>query len=115
MMFEAYGIKVSWEQIINISGFLLAFPFHPLSKTVLLSQLSLLKALIDRLLQDKTQDLLKAPVAASKTIGKTEAHTSNIDNEPAVRKPLHRILPTSFFFFFFFFDDVFSNNILPIS
>lgn len=108
-MFEAYGIKVSWEQFMNISGFSLAFPFHLLSKTVSLSQLSLLKALIDRLLRDKTEDLLRVPAATSQTIGKTETHTSNVISEPAVCKTLHLILPTYFFY------DFFSNNVSSIS
>lgn len=105
MMFEAYGIKVSWEQFINILGFSLASLFHSLSKTVSLSQLSLLKALTDRLLQHKTEDLLQAPAAASKTIGRTETHTSNVISEPAVCKTLHLILPTYFFY------HLFSNNV----
>lgn len=105
MMFEAYGIKVSWEQFINILGFSLASLFHPLSKTVSLSQLSLLKALTDRLLQHKTEDLLQAPTAASKTIGRTETHTFNVISEPAVCKTLHLILPTYFFY------HLFSNNV----
>lgn len=82
---------------MNILGFSLASSFHPLSETVSLSQLSLLKALIDRLLQDETEDLLQAPAATSKTIGKTETHTSNVISEPAVCKTLHLILPTYFF------------------
>lgn len=97
MMFEAYGIKVSWEQLMNILGCSLAFLFCPLSKTVSLSQLSLLKALIDRLLQDGTEESLQAPAAASKTIGRTETHTSNVISEPTVCKTLHLILPTYFF------------------
>lgn len=34
MMFEAYGIRVSWEQLMNIAGFLSPSPFHPVSKTI---------------------------------------------------------------------------------
>lgn len=82
---------------MNILGFSLAPSFHPHSETVSLSQLSLLKALIDRLLRDGTEDLLQAPAAASKTIGKTETHTSNVISQPGVCKTLHRVLPTYFF------------------
>lgn len=34
MMFEAYGIRVSWEQLMNIAGFLSPSPLHPVSKTI---------------------------------------------------------------------------------
>lgn len=33
-MFEAYGIRVSWEQLMNIAGFLSPSPLHPVSKTI---------------------------------------------------------------------------------
>lgn len=34
MMFEAYGIRVSWGQLMNIAGFLSPSPLHPVSKTI---------------------------------------------------------------------------------
>lgn len=84
-MFEAYGIKVSSHRVFsgwqnNRRHFLL------FAQTLLSAfpQLPLLKALIERLLQDGIEELLQLLGTAARATG--EAETSNVIAERAVCK-----------------------------
>lgn len=57
-----------------------------LNKPPFVSQLPLLKALIDRLLQEGTEELLQMLGPSSKTKGNVETHSSNVIAEYTVCK-----------------------------
>lgn len=59
-------------------------------KTFFFSQLPLLKALIDRLLQDGVEELLHVLGTSKKTKENTETHTSNVITEYTVCKHKER-------------------------
>lgn len=83
-MFEAYGIRVSSEpeHLAPAESFF----FRGLtSSSELSSQLPLLKALIDRLLQEGIEELLQVLGSSKKIKESSERHTSNIITEYTVR------------------------------
>ena len=88
-MFEAYGIRVSSEHeivpISRLTEFVWVFQFE-LNKTFFSPQLPLLKALIDRLLQDGIEEVLHVLGTSKKTKENTETHTSNIITKYTVCK-----------------------------
>lgn len=91
MLFEAYGIKVSSEQgsalVFRLREFVIVSPFHLLNRnSFFLSQLPLLKALVDRLLQEGIDELHQVVGSAGSTKGESETHTSNVINEFTVCK-----------------------------
>lgn len=97
-MFEAYGIRVSSERDnlygFRLRGFVIASLFDRLNKNFsfffFFGQLPLLKALIDRLLQDGIEELLQVLGTAAKQKDKTETHTSNVITEYTVCKLSHQ-------------------------
>lgn len=86
MMFEAYGIKVSSNRVFfQGDGTTVAVPFPLRTLSSLHSpQLPLLKALIERLLQDGIEELLQVLDTTARATG--EAETSNVIAERAVCK-----------------------------
>lgn len=78
-MFEDYGIRVSFQ---HYCVYVQMMELDHLNKTVLFSQLPLLKALIDRLLQDGIEELLHV-LSNSKKI-KENTETSNVISENMV-------------------------------
>lgn len=92
VLFEAYGIKVSSEQgsvsVFRLREFVIVSPFHLLNKKLhfFLSQLPLLRALVDRLLQEGIDELHQVVGSGGKTKEKSETHTSNVITEFTVCK-----------------------------
>lgn len=84
-MFEAYGIKVSsLHHIVKICNSVIKVEFSCLNKSFF--QLPLLKALIDRLLQDGIEELLHVLSNSKKTKENTERHNSNVITDYTVRR-----------------------------
>lgn len=87
-MFEAYGIRVSTEPV---TGYTVKRRQNfgrkknrVLNKRSIFPQLPLLKALIDRLLQDGIEELLQVLGSVRKLGDNTETHTSNVITEYTV-------------------------------
>lgn len=85
-MFENYGIRVSFD-LISLWNFQWCDGTSSIVNKALFflpPQLPLLKALIDRLLQDGIEELLQV-LTTSKKKEKTDTHTSNVITEYTVR------------------------------